>query len=146
MKNLLSCILCFVSFSCIGQDKTTKNYLAIRIEKETDFRSDREVFYINAEQGCRAAKTIYDLKKYNFKKSAENSNASFFYYQEDTEKEFYNYFLSHTEILNFMAQNGWILIIINNEIISNAIIERNISGLETPVAKISSIPIYYFEK
>ena len=147
MKTNLIYILLFFSLNSYAQEKIATSYLAIRIETKYDYSIDRYGCTIIAEGGCDAAKSIYNLRKYNFKKNANNDESSFYYNHIDTATNLYNFFNTPTEVLNFMAKNGWTLFNIYPETSSGSTLERNGSGGEFfPITTISSRPVFYFKK
>ena len=132
------------SFSLSAQKMNS--YLIIKIEKRFDRNFDRKAFTINAERGCDSAKNIYNLINYNFKRESNKLDSSLFYYEKKEGNEKYNYFLSTTEALNFISYNGWKLLFIFSEITTDLVTENNNVIVDKPINKISSIPVYYFEK
>ena len=107
--------------------------------------NERNVFIINAESGCEAAKNIYSLKKYNFKKNAHNDGGSFYIDHNDTTNNFYNYFFSTTEALNFIAHNGFELISTYVEIFSGYDTQKGTTG-DFPITTLSSGSVFCFKK
>jgi hypothetical protein len=135
------CIISILIFT------TAKNneYLLIRISSVTNGPAD---FYrIQAEAGCKGAQDIYALKKYNEKKNAVNTEASFYNNHRDSAITFFNYFISPTEALNFIASKGFTL---------HTVFTQTTSGSEnvmkpgtteyTPVTTVFSYPVYCFMK
>ena len=147
MKATLTVLCLNFTLFCFAQEKVATSYLVIIIETQKDYSMDRYGCTIIAEGGCDAAKSIYALKKYNFKKDAVNNESSFYYNQTDTATGLYNFFLSPTEALNFMSKNGWTLFYVYSETSSGWTVEKNGSGSESfPITTISSRPVFYFKK
>jgi len=134
------------STACIGQEKTQLNYLLIRIGADYDFANKRNAFFIMPEMGCDAAKNIYSLKKYDFKKNAVNTDGVFYYNQKNTTTNLYNYFLSNTEALNFLSYCGWTLLTPYIELFSGYDNQKNGAGEIIPITTVSSRPVFVLKK
>lgn len=148
MKAILTSLLLTFTLFCFAQEKALNNYLLIRIALEHDIykNSARNFWIIQAEVGNEAANVFYSLKKYNLKKNAVNTEAYFYYNHADTATNFYNFFTSPTEALNFIADNGWTLITIYTDIYSSYNNEKNGNGDTVPVTTVGSIPVFCFKK
>jgi hypothetical protein len=119
MKLIITCLFIYLSLTSFSQTDTSTNYLFVRIGMEYDNTSLKNYYLINAERGCDNAREIYDLKAYNNKKKAINEGGVFYPAKKDSVYPYFNYFNSATEILNYMAKNGWGLLIIHNEMTTN---------------------------
>lgn len=104
MKIIFFSLLLLFLFNASAQEKPKNNYLIIRIKIEKDLNMSRYGCSIIAEGGCDSAKSIYNLKDYNFKKNANNDDHSFYYNYIDNSTSKYNFFNTPTEALNFMAK------------------------------------------
>jgi hypothetical protein len=145
MKSLLVFLLLFTQFG-FTQETSRQNYLLVRVDTDYDFANKRNAFFIIAETGCDAAKNIYSLKKYDFKKNAVNTHGIFYYDRKDTANNLYNYFLSTTEALNFLSYCGWSLVTSYDEIFSGYDNQKNGAGEIVPVTTVSSRPVFCFKK
>lgn len=130
----------------ISQIKTPDNYLIIRFEKFYDNTNQRTFYTINAERGCDKASAIYALVKYDAKKNAVNMKGYFYFTTKTVSDSLYNYFLSPTEGLNFMATNEWQLVSAFSETLSNYDNQRNSSGELVPITTVTSRPVFCFRK
>lgn len=146
MKFLLLLLFLISARIIFAQENQQKNYLLVRIGADYDYANKRNTFFIIAETGCAAAKNIYLLKKYDFKKNAANTDGVFYYYQKDTITNLYNYFLSTTEALNFLSYCGWTLFTSYIEIFSGYDNQRDGLGAIQPITTVSSRPVFCFKK
>ena len=146
MKAMLTILFLYSTLFCFAQEKALNNYLLVRIIIDYDKNTAKNFCTINAEGGNEAAKKFYLLKKYNLKKNAVNTEAYFYYNHADTATNFYNFFTSPTEALNFIADNGWTLITIYTDIYSSYNNEKNGNGDTVPVTTVGSIPVFCFKK
>jgi hypothetical protein len=128
-----------------AQTGSTVTYIVIRIDGQWDYARSRNFIKINAETGNSMALEIYNLKEYISAKKAVNSGASFYSEKNDTTSVYFNYFLTATEIMQFLADHNWQLITVNTEISSDY---ENIQEGDRyiPVTKIRSRPVYYLKK
>ena len=141
---LVVSFIVFIELS-YSQNNAKVTYAIISIESNYDKANKRYWCNINAESIGKYSKEITNLVKYSTGKGAINTGASFYFERNDTTSAYFNYFLSTIEIMQFLADNQWQLITINNEITSNY--EDIKEGDEhIPVTKIFSKPVYYFKK
>jgi len=136
--------ICFTSVM-YSQTGPRVAYIIIRIDGQWDYARSRNFIKINAETGNPMASEIYNLKEYVSTKKAVNSGASFYCEKNDTTSVYFNYFLTATEVMQFLADHDWQLITVNTEVSSNY---ENIQEGDKyiPVTKILSRPVYYFKK
>ena len=99
-------IFLLISFKVYSQQNASNSYLLIRITGLYDYTAERNFYTINAEGGCTDAQEIYGLKKFNAKKNALNTESYFYNNHSDSINNYYNYFLSTTEALNFISKNN----------------------------------------
>lgn len=138
-------IFLLISCNAHSQQKDTNSYLLIRITGLYDYTAERNFYTIIAEGGCDDAKEIYALKKFNDKKTALNTENSFYYNHSDTIKNYYNYFLTSTEALNFISKKQWVLVSIYSETFSGSDLVR--SGNDyVPLTTVSSRPVFCFKR
>jgi hypothetical protein len=138
-------ILPFIALTCFAQQKATNAYLLARFTVAYDNTAKRDFYAINAESGCDEAKEIYGLKKFYTQKNTINEDGAYYYKNPDTTSNYYNYFLSPTEALNYMAKKGWMLTFGYTETFSGA--EQVLSeGKYLPITTISSRPVFCFKK
>ena len=146
MKAMLTILFLYSTLFCFAQEKALNNYLLVRIIIDYDKNTAKNFCTINAEGGNEAAKIFYLLKKYNLKKNAVNTEAYFYYNHADTATNFYNFFTSPTEALNFIADNGWTLLSIYTETFSGSDLVKNGAGNDFPITTVSSRPVFCFKK
>lgn len=146
MKYLLFLFLMLSSSFCFAQTKTDPSYLLLYIDQEYDVVNKRNYRTINAEVGCDAAIDIYKLMVYDNKKNAKNIEASFYTDRNDSAKLIYNYFFSATEILNYLAKKGFVLVTIYNDIFSDYRYKDNGKGESVPITTVGSRPVFCFKK
>ena len=145
MKAIIFCLLLISLFNASAQEKPKNNYLIIRIKIERDFSMSRYGCSIIAEGGSDSAKSIYNLKEYNFRKNANNSEHSFYFNSIDTATALYNFFNTPTEALNFMAKNGWTLLFVYSETTSGYEQQEGSESKLFPITTIASSPVYYLK-
>lgn len=146
MKIIFFSLWLLFLFTASAQEKQKNNYLIIRIKIEKDFSLNRYGCSIIAEGGCDSAKSIYNLKDYNYRKNANNNDHSFYYNYIDTATSTYNFFNTPTEALNFMAKNGWTLAFIYSETSSGYERQEGSDSILYPVTTVADRPVYYFKK
>lgn len=145
IKGLLVYTSLLLAANANSQTQPNENYLLIRFERLYD-NTNQKVFYsINAERGCDKASTIYSLLKYDAKKNAENISGKFYSDAKNTGDSLYNYFLSPTEGLNYLAQLEWKLVSVFAEVSSGFTTERA-SGDLVPITTVASKPVFCFMK
>lgn len=132
-------------FSASGQTEHPESYLLVRIERAYDNTNQRAYFSINAEKGCEDAYAIYSLLKYDNRKNADN-RAMFYHAVKKSTDSLYNYFLSPTEVLNYIAKLGWGLVSVFTETSSGYDHQRNGSGDLVPITTITSRPVFCFKR
>jgi hypothetical protein len=107
----------------------------------------RHYVAIGAEPGCKDATLLYSLKVYDNKKNAVNGVYPFYHNHTDTAATYYNYFLSTTEALNFISNNGWTLFAIYTDTYSGHTTESNGRGGDLiPITTVSSRPWFCFKR
>ena len=139
---LLAAVFCCL-FNAHAQDH--ENYLLIRFTNAYDFTFGRTYYLIEAEPGAAKAGELYQLKRYNFFRKANNTEAKL-YTDNPQADSLYNYFISPTEGLGFMTKNGWTLVTIFTETSSDS---KNVTidGTRSfPVTTINSRTVYCFRK
>jgi hypothetical protein len=146
MKFLLLLLFLIPTRLIFAQENQQKNYLLVRIGADYDYANKRNAFFIIAETGCDAAKNIYSLKKYDFKKNAVNTDGVFYFNHKDTVTNLYNYFLSTTEALNFLSYCDWALFNSYIEIFSGYDNQKDGLGTIQPITTVSSRPVFCFKK
>lgn len=145
IKLLIFCGLLLSVNSAYSQLKSEKNYLLIRFERIYDNTNQRSFYSVNPERGCDGASAIYSLLKYDAKKNAENKTGKFYFATKNVGDSLYNYFLSPTEGLNYLAQLEWELVSVFSEITSGYTTERA-SGDLVPITTVSSRAVFCFKK
>lgn len=135
-----------LAFSASSQTKSNKSYLIVRFERLYDNTNQRAFYSINAERGCDQASPIYSLLKYDPKKNADNFKGKFYSITKSAGDSVYNYFLSPTEGLNFIATLQWELVLAFSETSSNYDNQRNSSGELVPITTVVSRPVFCFKK
>src|SRR6478735_2024665 len=108
---LLGCFFCLLTTS---QAQRPEKYLLVRFADAYDFTFARTYYMLEAEPGADKSEGVYQLKRYNFFRKANNTLAKL-YTNEPQADSLYNYFISPTEGLNFMIKNGWTLVSIFTE-------------------------------
>jgi hypothetical protein len=146
MRMICITIFLFTGLVCFSQQVPAANYLLIRVDNNYDYTMERSFYSIKAESGCEGANEIYSLMKYDFKKNAVNDKASFYYNVLANTSNIYNYFLSTTELLNYLSKNGWTLFSVYSETFSGYDNQRTGNGEIVPVTTISSRPVFCFKK
>jgi hypothetical protein len=140
-------IIClFLVINGQAQDKAKENYLLIRFESSFDNTNQRLYYYIVAEKGCDEASAVYSLVKYDNKKNATNKAGVFYLNTKNVTDSLYNYFLSPTEGLNFMAAMQWQLLSVTTEIFSSSKNERSGSENLVPITTVTSRPVFCFKR
>jgi len=141
---ILSTLL-FVLSVANAQSSSKYTYLVVRIPNVHDRRLDTVYSMINAENGNPHAQEIYGLKTFARNKDVFWYTQNFYSHRTDSSKTFYNFFGNTTEALQFMADNGWELVSVNNDIHSSN--DIYVSGnLNLPYTNIQASPVYYFRK
>ena len=147
MKIIVCFLFLSVTLSSLSQENTPCSYLLVRIENPFDNTMNRSYCSINAEPGCGAANFLYTLKSYNAKKNAVNADRSFYYNHADTSNNIYNYFVSATEAINYIASKGWYLFAVYTDTYSGYTTEDNgHNGEPFPITTVSSKPVFCFKK
>ena len=142
---LVTASILIFSTSLFSQADSRVTYIIIRLDGLWDYTRNKNFIKINAEAGNPAASEIYNLKEYVSAKKAVNPGASFYAEKNDTASVYFNYFLTATEIMQFLADHNWQLITVNTEITSSY---DNIQSGDklVPVPRVFSRPVYYFKK
>jgi hypothetical protein len=142
---LVAAYILIFSTSLFSQTGSRVTYIIIRVDGLWDYTRNKNFIKINAESGNPAASEIYNLKEYVSAKKAVNSGASFYSEKNDTASVYFNYFLTATEIMQFLADHHWQLVTVNTEITSSY---DNIQSGDklVPVTSVFSRPVYYFKK
>jgi hypothetical protein len=146
MKLIITFIFICKGLTSFSQTDTITSYVIIRIGIQYDNTNLKTYYLIKAELGCDEAKEIYGLKAYNNKKKAMNEGGLFYPDKKDSVYPYFNYFHSTTEILNYMAKNGWGLSAVYNDTFSDYNIERTGNGDLVPVATVVTRPVFCFKK
>jgi len=136
--------LCTSVSALSAQQKTADQYLLVRITDAYDALNTRAFYYILPEKGADSAVGIYDLKKYASKKGEAPPAGHFYFERPDNSNDLFNYFVSPTEALNYIASQGWKLWLVYPETGSGTTNERAGNGDLVPVTTISSRPVYCF--
>ena len=121
-------------------------YAIVSVNSNYDKWNKKTWYNINAESIARYSPEITSLVKYNDEKGAINPLATFYYERKDTTSPYFNYFLSAVEAIQFLVDNQWQLVTVNNVIASDY---DNVSGPDSkyiPITKVTSRPVYYFKK
>ena len=134
-------VLLFVCLFCNSQFAAKKQYLIATFEMKYDKPNEYYYFVIVPQKGADTTDPVYSLLRYDNKKRGVNIEADYFYNHNDTSSKMYNYFVSPTEGLNYMASVGWSVIGIFPVISSDSKTE---SG--TPITTVSSSPAFCFQK
>jgi hypothetical protein len=146
MKKLILFLLICKAQIALSQEKGLTNYLLIRVIANFDSINQRIYFVIDAENGCEAANDIYSLKKYKLTKMAVNNEAMLYHLSKDTTGSIYNYFLSTTEILNFLSHKGWNISAIYPELFTELATSKNNIGEYVSAPAVTSRPVFCFKK
>jgi hypothetical protein len=132
-----------LAFSSLAQDTEVETYLIIRIKRQND--KTNPYYTIDAEPFNNNALGIYELVPFNKNYFVPKKGVSFYYNRPDTVTQYYNYFKSETEALDFMGNQRWTLVTVLSEISSG----YRTAGVDIngpPYTTISSQPVYYFRK
>jgi hypothetical protein len=145
MRFLFLLSVCFLSLSSFCQSKVKETYIIVRLDYDYDEFHKNPFYKINAEQGNPFANDFYSLVKYDGSKNALNPNESIYPSTKDSSQKVFNYFSNSTIALRFIAENGWQLMFINNDIGSSYDTYRS-GGELLPYSTVSSRPVFYFKK
>ena len=126
-----------------SQVKTKYTYLIINLVYAYDKEVERGYFIINAEIGNPNAKEVYNLKSYKLDRKTINPGGVFFSKRTDADTAVYNYFINATEVLEYLSQNNWELILVHNQITSSY---YTTGSNQYPYTTVSSYPVYYLRK
>jgi hypothetical protein len=148
MKSFLLIIISIIILtSGYSQENTKNTYAIVSIEPGIyDKPNKRYWCKIKAESIKKYSKEINNLINYSMEKNAVNTGASFYFEKNDTTSVYFNYFLSTTEAMQFLADHKWQLVTVNNEIISDYDNVKDGESKLVPVSRIYSRPVYYFKK
>jgi hypothetical protein len=142
MKTILTFALIFLGFVSHTQVKPVKKYLMAHFNWDED-KPNKRAFYILQTEG--AENEVFGLKTYDGRKGAENTGAEFYRNRTDSSRVFYNYFFSVSEGLNYMAENGWSVVSVYTQVISDYA-NKSGPGGSTPITTVSSQPRFCFLK
>jgi hypothetical protein len=124
-----------------SQVATKKQYLIATFEMKYDKPHEYNYFIILPQKGADTTIPVYQLLKYENRRKSVNADGDFYYNHQDTSKKMYNYFVSPTEGLNYMASMGWNVIGIYPVVSSDWRTESNV-----PITTVSSSPAFCFQK
>lgn len=144
MRSLLL-LLFFLPLACnsFAQDNEVETYLIIRIKRLND--KANPYYTIDAEPFNNNALDIYELVPFVKNYFVPKKGISFYYNRPDTLTQYYNYFKSETEALDFMGSKQWQLVTVLSEL-SSDLSTSLIGATTTPYTSINSRPVYYFRK
>ncbi len=148
LKKISLILLIFLSTAATSfcQNNESFTYLIVRLGESRNVPNKNNYTVIYAERTNTYAQKIYDLVWYDGRKDGINNGSAFYSDHLDSAKKMYNYFENSTEALQFLADDKWVLVAVNNSISSSYNQEKDGLGNFTPVSTISSTPVYYFKK
>lgn len=129
-----------------AQMKSNETYAIVSVE--TNYDKTKKIYWcsMKAESGGKYSKEITSLVKYSSDKNTSLPGIAFYHEKKDSSLIYFNYFLSTTEALQFLADHGWQLVTVNNNFISDYENVKDGEGKLVPVTKLTSIPVYFFKK
>lgn len=143
MKKYL--VVTMMLWACQGYSQTTQ-YLQLRIQGAFDFVQKQDFFWIVPEPGCPAAGELYTLRPYDGRKNAANGIGRFYHLNRYGTDSLFNYFVSPTAILNYLAYNGWQLVNVYPETASGVTYEPDAAGRRVPLTTVNSRLVYLWKK
>lgn len=145
MRYIILVFFLSVKMAALGQDKLKYNYLIATFEMKYDKPNDYYYFIIVPQKNGDTTDPVYSLLRYDNKRKGINREAGYFYNHSDTSSRLYNYFLSPSEGLNYMASIGWKAWGVYPEISSGSTSERSGENL-VPITSVASKPVFCFKK
>ena len=149
MKPLFLFLTVIISTIITAQDTTPNKYLLVRFYGRYDKVMKREYYMLWAEYDtsiAKYAKKIYALKTYEPVKKQINEDSLYYYNQKTDVDSLYNYFLTITEGLNFIAKYNWQLLTTYIDVGSGHEERRALDGPYIPITTIASKPVFIFKK
>jgi hypothetical protein len=125
------------------------SYLIIRVKPYSVAFSGLRGYVIRPEKGARETDVIYDLEEYLPQKGFKPFDSLFYQNHRGgsvSHQGWYNYFVSVTAALNFMADAGWELVAAIPEVYSSTQNASTTDGKIIPVAEVNSSTAWLFRK
>ena len=101
------------------QTKQKYSYLIVSFGYDYDKQNQKSYLIIKAEPGNPDAQKIYKLILYKLDKKTINPGGIFFAKRSDSDTAIYNYFQNATEALLFLSNDGWELVSVISQVISD---------------------------
>jgi hypothetical protein len=142
-KIVLLILIASLSIAAYTQQQKRTSYLTVWYEK---VKTGRFIYYImNAERGNFPVPEVFELVIFRSERDIDKQDVSFYHEQKDSAKTQFNYFGNPTAGLDYLAEKGWQLISVTNEISSGHKFVNEM-GVFVPVTTISSRQLYYLKK
>lgn len=138
---LLLVVLLFMAAPSFAQEEERETYLIVRIERQND--RTNPYFTIGADLHNDNALGLYELVPFNKNLFVPKKGIHFYYNRPDSATQYYNYFKSESEALDFIGRQQWQLVTVLSEI-SSGYDRVGLSG--DTFTTVSSRPVYYFRK
>lgn len=141
MRYIIFIFFLSIHIPAICQTSPKRQYLIASFEMKYDKPNEYYYFVIVPQKGADTTDLVYSLVKYDNKKKGVNKEAGYFYNRDQANSKLYNYFVSPTEGLNYMASIGWTITSIYPVISSDSKTENG-----TPITTVTSNPAFCFQK
>lgn len=140
---LLFIVLLYYTLPSFAQEAETETYLIVRIQRQNN--KSNPYFTIEADLHNDHALTLYELVTFDKNLFVPKKGIHFYYNRPDSAEQYYNYFKSESEALDFIGKQQWVLVTVLSEVFS----EKRTEGYapnDRPYALVNSRPVYYFRK
>ncbi|HEY1114241.1 MAG TPA: hypothetical protein VGE66_11800 [Chitinophagaceae bacterium] len=140
---LLFVVLLFCTLPLFAQEEEVETYLIVRIQRQNN--KSNPYFTIEADLHNDHALALYELMPFDKTLFVPKKGIHFYYNRPDSAEQYYNYFKSESEALDFIGKQQWGLVTVLSEVST----DKRSDGFapnDRIYTMVSSRPVYYFRK